>query len=175
MSEAVPSETAHREHRAPRWMWIALIVSLGLNLVVAGVVASAAWHLNTREGFGFHGRLSSFLSTLPAERAESLRGIVDRSRSAIRPLRQEIRQMRRDAARLFAAEPLDKAALTEASARLLDADLKLRQSYLLLMTELAESMTAEERQKFIEWRERHRRGARGSHRSAEREDSRAGR
>lgn len=169
MSEAVPSETVAPERRAPRWMWIALVLSLGFNLLVAGVVASAAWHITKRDGFGFHGRLSSFLSTLPEDRAESLRKFVDRSRSEIRPLRQEIRQMKRDTAQLFAAEPLDKAALTDASTRLLDSDLKLRQSYALLMTELAENMTVEERRAFIEWRDRHRR-TRGQHRSGERDD-----
>ena len=166
MSDAVRSETAPREGRAPRWMWIALIVSLGLNLLVAGVVASAAWNLNTRESFGFHGRLSTFLSTLPTDRAETLRAIVDRSRSVIRPLRQEIRQTRRDAADLFATEPLDKAALAESGAHLLDTELKLRQSYVRLMTELAENMTPEERRNFIEWREKHRGERR---RSAERD------
>jgi len=157
MSEAVRSEIVPGR-RAPRWMWIALIVSLGLNLLVAGVVASAAWNLQHRDGFGFHGRLSSFLSTLPAERAETLRGIIDQSRPALRTARQEIRQQRREAARLFAAEPVDRRALAEAGVRLLDTELKLRQGYVQLMTELAESMTAQERRALVEWRERHRRG-----------------
>lgn len=138
-------------------MWIVLTISVGLNLLVAGVVASAAWHLHSRGGFGFQERLSSFLSTLPADRAESLSGILDRSRPELGPLRQEFRQARRDAVRLFAAEPFEKDAFATTNARLLEAEMKLRKGYIELMTELAENMTAQERQAFVEWREKHRR------------------
>lgn len=160
MSETVPSETGP-QGRTPRWMWIALIVSLGLNLLVAGVVASAAWHLRGG-GFGHGGRITGFIETLPPERSQVLRQIVENSRQTIRPLRQEMRQERREAARLFAAEPLDSQALSGAGARLADLEMRLRQAYGQLMTELADKMTAEERRAFIEWRESRRRGWRHS-------------
>lgn len=146
-----------RERRAPRWMWIALFLSVGLNLLVAGAVASAAWHLRGGWGFGPHARISRFLVTLPPERAEVLRGVVDNSRQTFRPLRREIREERGDLARVFAAEPLDDAALASTLARLTDAELKIRQAYAQLTTELAKSMTAEERQTFVEWNEKRRR------------------
>lgn len=167
MSEAERSTTAP-ERRAPRWMWVVLVVSLGLNLLVAGVVASAAWHFHARGGFGFQGRLAAYLSTLPPQRSEALQGIVSRAQPTLQPLRQEIRQTRREAAQIFAADPLDKEALAATHARLLDAEVRIRQAYAQLMTELAESMTVEERRAFIAWRERHRRGP---HRSVSAESS----
>jgi len=154
MSEAQRSPNV-TERRVPRWMWVALILSLGLNLLVVGVVASAAWHFRSH-GPDFQGRLSAYLDTLPPERTSTLKRIVERHQPELRPLRQEIRQMRRDAAELFAADPLDKEALANTHARLMDAEVRIRQGYAQFMTELAEKMTAEERRGFIEWRERHR-------------------
>lgn len=158
MSGAERSETAS-ERRAPRWMWITLVASLALNLLVIGVVASAAWQFHNRSS-GFQGRISAYLDTLPPQRSEALKGILERSQPTIQPLRDEIRQTRREAAQLFAADPLDPEALAAAYARMTDAQVRIRQSYGQLMTELAQSMTAEERRGFIEWRERRRRGSR---------------
>lgn len=158
MSEAERSETAP-ERRAPRWMWVALVASLALNLLVVGAVASAAWHFHNRD-FGSQGRLSGYLDTLPPQRSEALTSIVARSQETIQPLRDEIRQARRESARIFAADPLDTEALTAAHARLTDAQVRIRQAYGQLMTELAQAMSAEERRGFVEWRERRRHGSR---------------
>lgn len=160
MSEPEGSGAASAR-RVPRWLWAVLIVSLGLNLLVAGVVASAAWHFHSLNGS--RGRLSAYLETLPPQRSEFLQGIRERFQPVLRPLRQEIRETRREAARLFAADPLDKQALVATHQRLMDAEVRIRQSYTQLMTELAENMTPQERRDFIEWREQRRRS---SHRSA---------
>ena len=160
MSEAQRSTNA-TERRAPRWMWVALILSLGLNLLVIGAVASAAWHFRSH-ATNFQGRLMAYLETLPPERTSTLKGIVERHQPNLRPIRQEIRQIRREAAELFAADPLDKDALATTHARLMDAEVRIRQGYAQFMTELAENMTAEERRGFIAWREKHRRPRRDS-------------
>jgi uncharacterized membrane protein len=153
--EAVRPEPV-RERRGPRWMWIALVLSVGLNLLVAGVVASAAWRLRSGGGFGPHAQISKFLVTLPPERSEALRGVVDRSRQAFRPLRQEVWERRSELGRVIAAEPVDDQALEATLARLADAELKIRQAYAQLTIELAKGMTAGERQAFVEWQERRR-------------------
>ena len=156
MTEAVRLEPV-RERRAPRWMWIALVVSVGLNLLVAGVVASAAWQLRSGGGFGPHARISKFLATLPAERAETLREIVAGSQQRFRPLRREVRETRKELARIFAADPIDDQALSATLARLTDAEVKIRQAHGQLAIELAKSMTAEERQALVEWHQARRR------------------
>jgi len=159
MSKAERSEAASGR-RAPRWMWAVLIASLGLNLLVAGIVASAAWHF--QGGATHSGRLSAYLETLPPQRSEALQSIRERFQPTLRPLRQEIRDTRREAAQLFAADPLDKQALVATHQRLMDAEVRIRQSYAQLMTELAENMTPEERRAFVEWREQRRRGPRSA-------------
>lgn len=159
MSEAERPDAA-TGRRAPRWMWVVLVISVGLNLLVAGVVASAAWHFHNRDGF--RGRLSAYLETLPPQRAEVLRGIRERFQPTLRPLRQQIRDTRQEAAQLFAADPLDRQTLVATHKRLMDAEVRIRQVYTQLMTELAESMTADERRAFMEWRAQRRRGLRRS-------------
>lgn len=154
-TEAVRTEPV-RERRAPRWMWIALVLSVALNLLVVGVVASAAWHLRSG-GFGPHARITRFLATLPQDRSEVLSKVVDSSQQAIRPLRREVWATRKDLARIFTAEPVDEEALAATVARLNDAEMKVRQAYAQLTTKLAKSMTAEERQAFAEWHEKRRR------------------
>jgi len=149
------------ERRAPRWMWVALILSLALNLLVIGAVASAAWHFRN-QATGFQGILAAYLETLPPERTTALKAVVERHQPDLRPIRQEIRQIRREAADLFAADQLDKEALAATHARLMDAEMRIRQGYAQFMTDLAENMTAEERRGFIEWREKHRRPRRSS-------------
>src|SRR5690606_38347771 len=59
--------------------------------------------------------------------------------------------------RIFESDPLDKNALSEGLARLVDVEVKLRQAPAALTTELAESMTAEERRAFVKWQEERRR------------------
>ncbi|MCL4766415.1 MAG: periplasmic heavy metal sensor [Hyphomicrobiaceae bacterium] len=153
MSVTVRSETTP-ERRAPRWMWIALVVSLALNLLVAGVVVSAAWHLRHAggvDGFGFRGRLTGFLKSLPPARSDELRAVLNRAQPEIRPLWREAWQERREAARLFAAEPFDREAFAAAHARVLDTEMKARKAHLRLITELAEELTADERQALLKW------------------------
>lgn len=154
MSETMRAGSAP-ERRAPRWMWIALVASLAVNLLVVGVVVSAAWHLRSG-GFGPHWRISSFLETLPEERSRALQDVLARSRQTLQPLRQEVRETRRELARIFESDPLDKNALSEGLARLVDVEVKLRQAHAALTTELAESMTAEERRAFVKWQEERR-------------------
>jgi len=144
------------ERRAPRWMWIALIASLAVNLLVVGAVVSAAWNLRSG-GFGPHWRISSFLETLPEERSKALQNVVARARETLQPLRQEVRETRRELARIFESEPLDKNALSAGLTRLVEAEVKLRQAHAELTTDLAESMTAEERRAFVKWHEERRR------------------
>lgn len=163
MSEAVRSE-AVPERRVPRWMWIALVGSLALNLLVAGVLASAAWRLRHAEvgDFGFRGRLSGFLDSLPPERSSELRPILERAKPAVRPLWREAWQERREAARLFMAEPFDRQAFAAAYDRLLDSEMTARRTHLRLITELAEELTVAERRAFLERRGRRGRSARDS-------------
>ena len=152
MSEpAAPVSDAER--RAPRWMRNLLIVSLGLNLLTIGVIASAAWHMRHGPPFGGPGRLVSFVNNLPEKRAATVREMVEDARSSIRPLRQQSRQARVEAAKLFVADPFDKEQYAAAEQRLLEAELQVRRAYRQLVADVGSQLTAEERAAYLKWRE----------------------
>lgn len=151
MSEtAAPPSKPGRE--APRWMRVLLVVSLGLNLLTVGLIASAVWHMRHMAGFGVPGRLSVFVENLPADRAAALRTIVNDARPSLRPLRQAAWQARREAARLFVAEPFDREKYAAAQARLFELELQVRRAHLQVITDVASQLTADERKAYLRWR-----------------------
>ena len=71
-----------------------------------------------------------------------------------------------EAARIFRADPFDKAAFTEAQKRMFEAETRLREAQLRHLPEIGERMTAEERRGYLNWRGRgmgggYRRGGEG--------------
>jgi uncharacterized membrane protein len=154
MSEPTgPQETT--KAKAPRWMRIALVASLGLNLLTVGAIVSAAWHMRHGPGPGGPGmqaRLNAFVDKLPAERAAAIRAVLDSAQPAIRSARKEMWQARQEVARVFAAEPFDKDAYVAAHARMQDLEMKIRQTYQGVFASLASQLTAEERKTLMEHR-----------------------
>ena len=156
------------ERRAPRWMWILLILSLALNLLVAGAAAGALWHFRDGHRFprGGPDGLSRYLRTLPADRRDEIAALIDAEREKSRSLRRVARDKRREAARAFEAEPFDAARLEAAAREASDARIALLRRREMLLSKLAGKLTAEERRAYLEsrrsrrhrWRRWHRRG-----------------
>jgi uncharacterized membrane protein len=162
----VPAAPAPRR-RVPRWLWVVLIASLAANLFVVGVVARSIIPgryaaANFGSG-GLFGNLMAYTGELPADRRAAVRQTVgkDRPLHALRPLREELRAERREAARLFRAEPFDKEAFLAAETRVQAAEAKLRQTVVRLAVDIAGRMTAEERANFLKWRVLRRPGGAG--------------
>lgn len=158
-----PPEPAAAKPRAPRWMWLALIGSLAINLLGVGVVAGTFWqvrHARATSGGHLPIRLADFAETLTAERGAEIRDAIRAAQAAIMPLRQQVRQARREAIKVFSAEPFDKERFAAAHARVWAAALEVRQAYLRLLTDIGAKLSAEERQQFLKWREHHAPGGR---------------
>lgn len=139
-----------------RWLGYLMIASLALNALLIGAVARSLWHVRANiamTGGGVETSLPAFVSTLPANRREELRraGSPDRP-GMLRPLRMEVRRARMEAARLFIAEPFDKAAFVAAQERLSDAEAQLRSAIQRMLPEMGERMTATERRDYLSWR-----------------------
>jgi uncharacterized membrane protein len=154
---AAPPAAAPAPRR--RWLWVALIASLAINAVLIGMVARTLWQVRANvalAGVGPDARLPAFVNTLPPERRDVLRkaGAPERPWMMLRPLRLEVRQARADAARLFLADPFDKAAFTAAQTRMFNAETKLREAQLRHLPDIGERMTAAERRAYLHWRGR---------------------
>ena len=164
---AAPAPVPAPRRRAPRWLWVVLIASLAANLFVVGVVARSIMpnrYAAANHGFGgLFGNLLAYTRELPADRRAAVRqsAAKDRPLQALRPLREELRAERREAARLFRAEPFDKEAFLAAESRVQAAEAKLRQSVVRFAVDLAGRMTAEERADFLKWRVLRRPGGAG--------------
>jgi len=161
MSDAAPA--VNRRRQLPRWIWVILIASLAINLFVVGVVARAFWparYASANQGGGLFGNLMAYTRALPDDRRAAVRQGIDREPqfAALRPLREELRAARQEAARAFKAEPFDREVFLAAEAQVQAAEVKLRQAVVRMAVDIAARMNAQERAGFLKWREMHRPG-----------------
>lgn len=143
-----------------RRLKVALIASLALNLLIVGAVAGTMWGMKKHhprapsvrgEDFG----LMSITRDLPPERRKELRKQLRDDRASLRPLIEEIRAARREAADRLAAEPFDRAALESAIAAVAEKQRALRQAAVTAFVGHAERLTPEERRLLAErWRKK---------------------
>ena len=149
MTAAPPAEISSGR-QAPRWMWIALILSLALNLLIVGMAATAMLHF--RKGAG-----GNFIQSLSDDRRAVLKPLLAAQRKAVRPLRRKSREARRQAREVLSAEPFDREKLAAAYQAASDARIALDKARGEWLIKLAEAMTTEERREFLEWRGGHER------------------
>jgi uncharacterized membrane protein len=145
-----------RPVRRRRWIWIVLTISLAVNALLVGVIARAIWEFRSGAivaGAQVESALPAFISSLPAERRDTLRKDVPGNRGEqMRELRQTLRTARMDAIRAFTADPFDKARFVAAEDRLLEAELAVRRARRSFLPEIAQHMTADERLAYLRWR-----------------------
>lgn len=132
-----------------RWVRILLILSLGLNLLIVGLAAGAAWrHAGDRGGrdFGF-GPLSEAFST--EDRRELREAFVERHPDA----RAERQAMREDLEALITAlraEPFEPIALEAAMTKISQRNAQLLQTGSELVVAQIKAMDATERAAFAD-------------------------
>ena len=143
-----PPEEAPVRRRAPRWMWVVLVMSVAINLVIAGMAVATLLHYRWGPGPG-HSRFARFVETLPVDRRENVRKMLQEHRNRIRPLRRTLRRARRQARDVFSAEPFDRDALVAAYADVANARIALTRARQEWFPKLAEQLTVEERRAFL--------------------------
>ena len=143
-----PPEGASVQRRAPRWMWIVLVLSVAINMIVAGMAVATMLHFRKGHGPG-HSRFARFVETLPVDRREGVRSMLQEHRDRIRPLRRTLRQARRQARDVFSAEPFDRDALVRAYAAVADARIALTRARQEWFPKLADQLTVEERRAYL--------------------------
>jgi len=156
---------------------IALIVSLCVNLLLAGVIATAVFRFVAHQQDWFLPQgappqqqqsnqqperaqvrqlLSpKFLSHLAPEKADQIQGVVDRHHAKLDQLKSDANAARREVLTLFAAPALDQAALDKALARTQAADAAVETEIMKVAAEVATKLSPEERKKAADWRGHH--------------------
>ncbi len=96
-----------------RWLSVALIVSLGINLGLAGFLVGRAttFEFHPREALNPMWGVSRILRDLPADRRDALRPQYRAHMRAARSEAREIRRAQQDLRQALVADPFDAAAL----------------------------------------------------------------
>jgi len=153
MSNETQVETNTPPRGTPRWLYGALIVSLGLNLLVLGGAASAFW----KHRLGHHERergLLGFVRELPADRQTALREFVKTERAKLKPMRDEVQSAWSESNEVLGTEPFDKDKMKAALGRMNDAETRMRTAISDAIAQTAAQLTPQERTTFKAWRER---------------------
>lgn len=145
------------EGTVSRRLKYALVASLALNLLVLGAVGGSMYafrkHPPPRMGYGPHQDfgLMGLTRTLPDERRKEMRKKLREDREKLRPLIEDLRTSRRDAAAKLAAEPFDSAALKAAFDVAGEKDRTVREAAIAAFLAHAEQLKPEERQRLSDW------------------------
>lgn len=144
----------------PRWMVIALLISVALNLVIVGAMATSLWrHRHQLEAAGathLAPNLLGYASTLPQDRRKELWARTEEERRLVRPLRRELREAREEVLKTLVAEPFDLQQFQSAQARLLVLDQRARDAVYKLYGQIAANLTGQERHGYLSWRQNRR-------------------
>ena len=150
MTDIGPSDAVPR--RWPRWKGIILVISLALNFLVIGVVATAAIRHRLGPPPGFtQATIVTFARSLPEPRRQEIMEATRAERLALRPYRAELRRARAEVRNTLVAEPFDLARFKTAHERLLEAEVSARKVAHLLFESTALRMTLDERRAFARW------------------------
>ena len=138
--------------RTSRWMRVALVASLALNVGVAGAFASAYWRFRREAPFAAGtGNLLGYTAMLPPDRRQIIMRQTGEQRRSLRPLRAEVQAARLASRAAFLAEPFDRDAFAKAQSQVLDAEFRARKEAHALFLTIAGTLSAEERQSFARW------------------------
>ncbi len=136
----------------PRYLYPALIVSLALNLLVVGFMATAYWHHRHEPGPPRDRGFMGFVKQLPPDRREAIRKQLIVARETTKALRDNVRSTWLAANALLTAEPFDKAKFAAALAEVREAEDRFKVAIYGTVADTAAELTPDERKLLQEWR-----------------------
>ena len=131
-----------------RWLRVMLVLSLGLNLVLGGVIAGS-W-LRAMEQRGPDRFASRVLKMVPEAHRPAAEAALAEDREAAIALRRELMAASLAALEAFRAEPLDRAALESAIGARQEILTRRRAQRAERVLALAEALPAEARAEFAD-------------------------
>ena len=142
--------------RSPRWMRIALVASVALNMLILGFVGGMAWKFRHHGGRDGHrnSAIERFIASQPQEIQSAIRSSWREAREKRRELRKRLGDGRERMSAVLTADPFDRAAYEQARADSLAALSELRAARLDALADSAARLPASERKAFMEALER---------------------
>jgi uncharacterized membrane protein len=136
-----------------KWLRVALVASLAVNLLVIGAAAGSMYRINQQPPTlsSVSTNLLAFTSSLPEPRRKELWAAIREEHRRLRPLRDDVRAARLEWRQVLSAEPFDRERFDAAQKRVLDAENKARSEAQRLFASLATHLTVAERAAFLDW------------------------
>jgi Spy/CpxP family protein refolding chaperone len=142
---------------------VALFLSLALNLLIGGaMIGRWGWHGDHHDRGGRHWGARFWLErALGEEAAPKVEKLWDAHRQQLKPLRKASKQARIEVQAALSAEKFDAETYAKALDASLEKSMAIRASHHAFMTELATTLTPEQRAKLAEfagrkrWRRHH--------------------
>lgn len=158
-----------------RWLWIALTLSLALNLLFIGLLAGGWWfrggHVKRHQVFT--SAIEHLMQDLPPAKQKTARSVLEQYRSGIKPRREKVREARRAARAAVLAENYNESKLIEEMIRLRNLRGEEYEATHKMFLGLLKELNLEERKKLLEYiREGFRKRWRGRHPRREESSSR---
>jgi uncharacterized membrane protein len=126
---------------------IAAIVSLCLNMLLAGVMIGGRWH----GGPGRHGPwASSMMENLPEDARPLIKQVFESRKAEFEAERERVKQARLKVAEILKAETIDRAQLDQALADLMQRSQSIQQLGHQVMVEVAEKLPPETRREIAD-------------------------
>ena len=145
--------------RVPRWLKIALVVSLAVNLLILGTIGGSIWAVRHGPAMGARGsgpHMLGFTRTLSPERRFEIWKVTRTEMRGLRPLRRDVRRTRAQARATLLEQPFNEQKFAAAQALVLEAEVSARREAQKLFVAIAAALTPQERMAFTQWQPRRR-------------------
>jgi len=123
----------------------AAIVSLCLNMLLAGFLIGGRWHDGPPGRWG-----GGPMANIPEDAREVAKGVFDTHRSEFDQRRQAVQQARQKVADVLKADPIDQAQLNQALSELLQQSQAMQQFGHQVMIEVAQKLTPQQRREMAD-------------------------
>ncbi len=147
-----------------RWLTLLLLVSLGINLLLAG--AYAGWVMSRGKMLHIPPEFGWMIREMKSEATrEEIHPLLTKHNKQMRPIRREIGIAQRNFNKLLVEPELDEEAMAESLRRLRDASSQYQVEMHKMMLQILSTLNVEERNKISHYLQKHskekRRGGKG--------------
>lgn len=144
-----------------RWLQALLVMSLAVNLLIAGAVFGGAWvahHRPPHGGLGhpmmlpagpMAGPVTRFVAGLPPERRAQLHDVITGHQGAAAEFNKSLAGLRREAADTMLGVPFDRTKLEPLLKRLYEAESSAKVATIPASVTIVQSLTDAERAEFV--------------------------
>lgn len=157
--------TDDQKAKPRRWLKIALVASLVVNVLLIGIGVGSALH-HRRELLGPHMSLHHLTADLPEEARRTVDEVMAAHRARIHDLVRQVREKRRELGVLLGAPTIDHVALEKAFQDIQAADAALQREIQAATREMADRLPVEARRELTQ------RMLRGEHRKGHKDGDR---